>query len=122
MGLGYLIAFLLGSLMTALLIQGHEDRDEDRRPNVDDHLMTIYDEIARIRYRIDRRETMAMEKHGNTLFPNDRVARRGQKTASGGGGKLTDKTESGPRGDLRVGVEWDDGTSTFEDPGSLERA
>ena len=60
-------------------------------------------------------------KHANTVFPGDRVTRRGQKTASTHVGEVADAGTADEQGELRVRVEWADGTHTFELPELLEK-
>lgn len=64
---------------------------------------------------------MGMTKHANTLFPGDPVARKGEKIA-GRPGKILDKTSHDHAHELRVAVEWPDGSETFERPEDLEKA
>lgn len=127
----YLLAFLLGCLLTAVLIYGHADRDTNDVPLwAQNHLRAVYSEIARVRYRLDllspppnKESIMSMVKHGNTIFPNTRVVRTGQKLAgSATAGTATGETGTDEQGELRVRVRWDDGAVTFEDPAALENA
>ena len=63
-----------------------------------------------------------MNKHGNTLFPEDRVTKYpdgNDKTASAKHGVVKDIDSSGA--DIMVKVAWDDGTETFEDPSKLNK-
>jgi hypothetical protein len=68
-----------------------------------------------------------MFKHANTLFPGDRVhgsgARQhtieGKTAAMSTTGRIKSASQDG--GSLRLEVEWDDGTVTWEDPNTLQK-
>jgi hypothetical protein len=60
-----------------------------------------------------------MEKHANTIFPQDRVrvTRDGQKVASGSTGRVQDVDAS-----MEVAqVTFDDGSTEFVDLGALQK-
>lgn len=61
-----------------------------------------------------------MIKHGNTLFPEDRVTKHPEgndKFAGVKQGVVKEVDSSGA--EITVKVAWDDGTVTYEDPSKL---
>lgn len=77
-------------------------------PAVDYILMT---------FEIDKKET-EMEKNGNTFTPGEKVAstQTTGKVASTRTGTVQPESSEG-----RMKVSWDDGTTSWEDPGTLKK-